>query len=289
MVSRDKERPFLVAVPTHISPGVPLFLEMFHILRANLPNADFLVPDVVVVKDKGLGPELEIKDTPMSHAKFSGFLRALAMSPPLCASEHDAAQITTYSLRRTIPSVSDRLRLPVERRAELGNWVDKVGGGDERRVREPMAVRYSDARLESSATTRRLLLLSIHKVSRSKPLDDEEVRTLAHRAQEMEQTTLTADWVCAVGACTLKASLAQVLKVDNVEQQVQQRGKEEGSDSSSSSDETGSDQEDVQEIEGRQRTPSGGYCQQGTGQSCMWCRTKANPQSRYAGSSLSPS
>ena len=100
------------------------------------------------------------------------------MSPPLSLTDAEVRSITSYSLRRKLASVADRLMLPLERKSELGDWRGPVsdGAGGWRSVREPMCVRYSAARLETSATSRRVCLQAMHEVLAGGSVDDEDVR-----------------------------------------------------------------------------------------------------------------
>ena len=115
----------------------------------------------------------------MSYYRFMGTLRALARAPPLSLGEEAARELTSYSLRRKLPTVADRLRLPQERRAELGDWKDEVdlGSSGAKPAREPMAVWYSDARLRSAAETRLLCVWAVEDAARGG--DEEGVRGAA--------------------------------------------------------------------------------------------------------------
>ena len=154
---------FLVAAPTCISPGDAVFRRMYEHLERELRDCNFLVPDVETRRGHSLSDKSQLVKQPMSYHKFMGVLRALAMAPPLSLNPEDARKLTSYSLRRKLPSVADRLRLPLERRAELGDWKDEVslGGPGPGPVREPMAVRYSDARLHSSVETRMVCVMAL--------------------------------------------------------------------------------------------------------------------------------
>ena len=102
----------------------------------------------------------------MGYTKLTGCLRSMARRPPLELPLEEARTITTYSLRRKMASLADRLSFPLERKAELGGWRDRIpdGRGGFCALKEPMAVRYSAARLETSAGTRRLCLQAMHEL-----------------------------------------------------------------------------------------------------------------------------
>ena len=126
----------------------------------------------------------------MSYSRFQGLLRSLCGLAPLGLPLEEARRFTTYSLRRKLPSVSDRLQLPPERRAEIGDWLDVLpdGAGGWKPPREPMFVRYSAARLETSASTRRVCLAALWSAT-----DDEAVRQ-AEDPQALYKAVLGPEW-----------------------------------------------------------------------------------------------
>ena len=74
-------------------------------------------------------------------------------------------------MRRWLPPIAHGLKLPLERRNDLDNWKDGVGMAGTKRVAEPMAVRYSAARLEACAQVKRLCIGAarhLHKWAKSK-------------------------------------------------------------------------------------------------------------------------
>ena len=79
--------------------------------------------------------------------------------PPFLLPLGEAVRLTAYSLRRKLPSVADRLQLGEERRSEIGDWRDEV--------------RYSAARLETSASTRRVCLAALATATRMGQMQDE--------------------------------------------------------------------------------------------------------------------
>ena len=164
---------------------------MYDRLSAAFPEAEFLVPDFRTPGRGGqLTGELDLVKNAMSYSRFQGLLRSLMALHPLCLPLEDARQYTTYSLRRKLPSVADRLQLPPERRAEIGDWLDVLpdGTGGWKAPREPMFVRYSAARLETSASTRRVCLHAMAHAT-----DDESVRQ-AEDPQALYKQVLGPDW-----------------------------------------------------------------------------------------------
>jgi hypothetical protein len=126
----------------------------------------------------------------MSYGKFMAMLRAVCTMPPLSLALEECLKISTYALRRFLPTTADRLRIPLDRRSDLGDW---EGG----RKKEPMAVRYSDARLESAAETRRVCLEAVHRtasVPNADIGDDESVRTFAQDVTTIFADVLGEEW-----------------------------------------------------------------------------------------------
>jgi hypothetical protein len=80
-------------------------------------------------------------------------------------------------------------------RAELGNWQEAVdvGAADHKRVREPMSVRYSAARLESAAQTRRVCLMAMDKAKTAVDEDD-ATRIMAEKVSSMIVEVLSDAW-----------------------------------------------------------------------------------------------
>ena len=190
-----KGAPFRLAIPTHVAPQCPMFLELHNELKEHIGNPGYLIPDVNTRRAGGLCPESMVMCKPMSYNKFMGCMRAILMAEPLSMTLADAREITTYSLRRKMPTVADRLRLSMEMREELGNWRENINAGDgaHKKAREPMAVRYSAAKLESSAQTRRMCLLAISKL-KSGEAEDMAIRNMAGNAKLMQSEVLGADW-----------------------------------------------------------------------------------------------
>ncbi|CAK0889629.1 unnamed protein product [Prorocentrum cordatum] len=148
-------RPFYVAVPTCVHPHRPLFHELMGELQRHAPGAQFLIPDM------------------------------------------QARGVTTYSLRRKLPTAADRLALPMLDRSALGDWADVVVAGEgqkQRACREPVAVRYSDARLESSAQVRRIILAAFHDAGSRNWLEAEDLRRLAPSVPEYREQVGRAEW-----------------------------------------------------------------------------------------------
>jgi hypothetical protein len=125
------------------------------------PAADTIFcPDISVPAGKSLQNACFVAEC-MPYGRFQALLRQIA--GPMCNDVH----LSTYSLRRMLPSVADALNLAMPERSALGNWVDSSDQTSSKS--EPMAVRYSAARLTSSAAVRRLCLAALYHATTVQP------------------------------------------------------------------------------------------------------------------------
>ena len=147
---------FKTAAPTHAAPG--LLLDAF-IDDPQLEREDFmdaLLPDLRIGAD-GLEGDCSFRAGRMPRAKF------LDMASWLLPDAQDD-KVTGYTFRRFLPTVADALQFSVEKRQCLGNWVDAVTDQTGRPSKEPMAVRYSQARLENTAQIKRVCVAAVMHV-----------------------------------------------------------------------------------------------------------------------------
>ncbi|CAK0797313.1 unnamed protein product, partial [Prorocentrum cordatum] len=228
---------FYVAGPTYAAPGWRAFGEMYAVLNKRIPDATYLIPDLVLPTGCAVDELADFIERPMGYAEFTGCLRSLAMRPPLQLARSEVRSITTYSLRRKLASIADRIQLPLERRAELGDWRDRVadGQGGWKATREPMCVRYSAARLETSAMSRRVCLHALHEAHCAGATDDEQLRHQANH-DELYRQALGIHWgEGAQRAVFGDAEHPQPREDLHVVEEPEQAG---GSGSSSNSDDT---------------------------------------------------
>ena len=163
------------------------------------------MPDFGVQVRGGIVPQSPLFPRPMRYAKFMACLRGIFTRPPLSLRPEDAMRVSTYSLRRFLPTVADRLRVPVDRRHDLGDWCDTPLDGAAPVRHAPMAVRYSDARLETSADTRRVCHLALHVARRAKYEEDEDIRALSPQVLALYEQVLSRAWVFAARAVDVRS------------------------------------------------------------------------------------
>ena len=152
---------FFIAMPTFVQPDWPILAEVQITMEKMFgPEAcKLLLPDMYQVSAAGA----IISGQACLYARFHQTFRALLQFHPLNMSDDQAAGFSTYSLRRWLPTVSDALELGEHERSGIGNWKDGVAR------KEPMHVRYSDERLNTSSRVKRLCLLAVNHTLRHKP------------------------------------------------------------------------------------------------------------------------
>ena len=144
---------FKTAAPTHPAPGLLLDAFINDLQPEHEDFMDFLLPDLRLGVN-GLEGDCSFRAGRMSRAKF------LDMASWLL-SDTQGDKITGYTFRRFLPTVADALQFSVEKRQCLGNWVDAVTDQTGRPIKEPMSVRYSQARLENTAQVKRVCLAAV--------------------------------------------------------------------------------------------------------------------------------
>ena len=192
-VSKGKKKnrePFMIGLPTHIGPNQPMFTELHNEMEAILPQhaRTIMMPDVVV---SDVLASAQFVPQPMTYNRFVVLVRQLCSFPPLALSSDELDAVSTYSLQRWLPSIADGLQLKPEERASLGNWQDSVG----QPVREPMHVRYSEVRLESSAQARRLCISAVAHLLRHVPnATMMQVTSVAKFLDKFRASTTSSSW-----------------------------------------------------------------------------------------------
>ena len=131
-----------------MAPGLNLkaFIEDLMPQQGEFTNV--LLPDLKIGA-KGLEGDCSFNEGQMSRNKFLDIAAWLLQ-------DTEGSKVTGYTFRRFLPTAADALQFSVEKRQCLGNWVDTVAESSGHRTKEPMAVRYSQARLEGTAQLKRV-------------------------------------------------------------------------------------------------------------------------------------
>ena len=147
---------FKTATPTHVAPGLKLdtFINDLKPEQEEFMNA--LLPDLKIGA-KGLEGDCSFKEGRMSRDKFLDIASWLLQ-------ETESTKVTGYTFRRFLPTAADALQFSIDKRQCLGNWVDAVADSTGHKAREPMAVRYSQVRLENTAQLKRVCVAAVSHV-----------------------------------------------------------------------------------------------------------------------------
>ena len=171
--------------------------------------------------------------------------------------------------------VADRIRLSIELREELGNWRETINAGDggHKKAREPMAVRYSAAKLESSAQTRRVCLLAVSKLKRGEA-EDMATRSMAGKILRMQNDVLGPDWG------TDAAEVSQPPQLGTLAQKMVQKGlsSESRTSSSTEEDEASRGSTDAEEDNQIEDDEVEWVLPGGSKSKVHWCRTDCDPE-----------
>ena len=196
LFSKGKDgQPFKLPLPTHTRADMPLMATLQNFLKAQLgAMADsILVPDMALPHG-GLdrcGSEAQILPQRMKYGRFNKLIRDVVYF--LAAGDESvAAKMSSYSLRRALPSIADAAGLSEFQRNSLGNWRDGC------KLKEPLAVRYSSARLDSSNLTKQMCLAIAAAASEgdidTASSDASKIMGVRNRKDAIEASILTDSW-----------------------------------------------------------------------------------------------
>jgi len=197
LFSKGKDgQPFKLPLPTHTRADMPLMARLQKYLKAQLGMmADsILVPDLALPHNGLQGicnNEAQLLPQRMKYGRFNKLIRDVVQI--LAAGDETlAAKMSSYSLRRALPSIADAAGLSEFQRSSLGNWRDGC------KLKEPLAVRYSSARLDTSNLTKQMCLAIAAAASQvdigSATTDASRVMCVRNRKDAIEASILTDSW-----------------------------------------------------------------------------------------------
>ena len=165
---QGRRPPFDWAIPARLTQSVDVsslvLLDWAELQRALGKPPSFLVPDLEVTAALPLSSTTRKLPRPMTLAKFNSLLRSLAAS--LGASPEEAAEISSYSLRRFMPTAGEVMQFaPFELQA-VGNWVELPRTEASTGARTPavgMAQHYAHDKVFSAAFIKHQILTSLHQ------------------------------------------------------------------------------------------------------------------------------
>ena len=139
---------FAWGAPRMLMPNKDIFqplLALWQDLNNNIDEVmDFLVPAVSLPKQQGLHENTPYYPRKMSSGQFNAVLKALGR---LVDPE---SSLTSYSLRKFLPTVADTLVFPAEWKQAIGEWVEAPARGT---GSAPPAVTMMSHRYASDKTT----------------------------------------------------------------------------------------------------------------------------------------
>ena len=135
----------------------------------------FVIPDLLLGPSSSVGPDATWSIRPMSIAKFIALLRVFISQ--LC--RVDTTQVTSYSLRRFLPTIAEIVRCPPEIAQHLGNWTESVSLKHAPSSRMVMSQYYAHDKVATAADSKAALLQAIAMVQ--KQLNRSEVTFQALR------------------------------------------------------------------------------------------------------------
>ena len=125
---------FAWAVPRYLQPKVDILGPLAPVFeeRQEMSNEDmhFIVPDIATVGRAGIAPDSELMLAPMCYSRFVDLTRRVVQ-----AMGFESVKVTTYSLRRFLPSIADVLKFPDPRAQAIGEWAEIPKGIDGRAKR----------------------------------------------------------------------------------------------------------------------------------------------------------
>ena len=136
-------------------------------LREQEPSLSFCIPDLVFGSSGRLDASSTWSQRPMSRGKFVDILRSVLLAAGI--SNAEVQTVSTYSLRRFLPSVAEVLRTPPEVARHLGNWSESVSQKHHEKEPLQMAQLYAHDRVLTAGHSKSLLLQVVCQIVESGP------------------------------------------------------------------------------------------------------------------------
>ena len=129
-------------------------------LVQQFPKMDFVVPDIDA-SPTGISDAATWLPRKLSLPKFIKLLQAVLLRAG--ANSKEVTAITSYSLRRFMPTLADVCRCPEELALHIGNWTECTGKANRK---FQMQHHYADDRVRTAADTKHHLLAMLLQTSR---------------------------------------------------------------------------------------------------------------------------
>ena len=153
--------PFDWACPLGIHQDKPVLEELLllneEFKRELGKEPTFIIPDIVLDQHGKVTSTSKLLLKPMQLAKFVRILQSFCIACSL--SEAEARQVTSYALRRFLPTVAGTLKIPESFADAIGDWQQSCTKG----APQSMATRYNDDRVLMAADTKARMLTAVGK------------------------------------------------------------------------------------------------------------------------------
>ena len=173
--SRGKRRvqgrypPFDWALPAQITQTVniaeQLMLDWCELERELQAPPNFIVQDLAVTPGQQLAAGTPKIARPMPLPKFNALLRSVGLG--LGATPEEAEKLSSYSLRRFLPTAAEVMQFAPHECQALGNWAEIPAAATAAPVRSRTAVgmaqRYADDQVASAAHIKAQVVTSLHQ------------------------------------------------------------------------------------------------------------------------------
>ena len=163
----QRSRPaFDWACPLGVIKDKAIFAELF-ILQTEYERElgstpHFIVPDITLDDQGKVSAASQLIMKPMPLAKFIRILQSFCISCGL--TEAQAKCITSYALRRFLPTVAGALKIPEDMAEAVGDWQQATAA---RALPPAMATRYNDDRVLMAADVKTRLLMAVGQQARA--------------------------------------------------------------------------------------------------------------------------
>ena len=166
---QGRRPPFDWAIPARITQTLDLSGQLFldwKELEVQLGRPPtFIVQDLAVKRGQPLTSDTQKVARPMSLPKFNCLLRSVARG--LGASGEDSDKLSSYSLRRFMPTAADVMQFQPHECQAIGNWVElpqtEASAGSKSHSVVGMATHYAHDKTSTAAFVKQQVVTALHQ------------------------------------------------------------------------------------------------------------------------------
>ena len=168
---QGRRPPFDWAIPARITQTVDLssqlFLDWTELQEQLGKPPTFIVQDLDIARGQPLSSAAQKIARPMTLPKFNCLLRSVAKG--LGASDDETSKVSSYSLRRFMPTAADVMQFQPHECQAIGNWVElpqtDVSSGSRSLPVVGMAKHYAHDKTSTAAFVKQQLVAALHQAS----------------------------------------------------------------------------------------------------------------------------